>query len=74
MLRRLQTRAWGGVRAGQGRPLALLVALVLALLLARGGDGALPDCVSRCSMHTRCSCRASGFPVLSISSILMKRR
>lgn len=42
MLRRLQTRAWGGVRAGQGRPLALLVALVLALLLARGGDGALP--------------------------------
>jgi serine phosphatase RsbU (regulator of sigma subunit) len=42
MLRRLQTRAWGGVRAGQGRPLALLVALVLALLLARGGDGPLP--------------------------------
>ncbi|MYM22081.1 SpoIIE family protein phosphatase [Duganella sp. FT135W] len=42
MLRRLQTRAWGGVRAGQGRPLALLVALVLAVLLARGGDGPLP--------------------------------
>jgi serine phosphatase RsbU (regulator of sigma subunit) len=42
MLRRLQTRAWGGVRAGQGRPLALLLAVVLALLLARGGDGPLP--------------------------------
>lgn len=42
MLRRLQTRAWGGVRAGQGRPLALLVALLLALLLASGGDGPLP--------------------------------
>jgi serine phosphatase RsbU (regulator of sigma subunit) len=42
MLRRLQTRAWGGVRAGQGRPLALMLAVVLALLLARGGDGPLP--------------------------------
>ncbi|SHM72880.1 Serine phosphatase RsbU, regulator of sigma subunit [Duganella sacchari] len=42
MLRQLQTRAWGGIRAGQGRPLALLLALVLALLLARGGDGPLP--------------------------------
>jgi len=42
MLRRLQTRAWGGVRAGQGRPLALLLAVILAVLLARGGDGPLP--------------------------------
>jgi serine phosphatase RsbU (regulator of sigma subunit) len=42
MLRRLQTRAWGGVRAGQGRPLALLLAFVLAVLLAQGGDGQLP--------------------------------
>jgi serine phosphatase RsbU (regulator of sigma subunit) len=42
MLRRLQIRASGGVRAGHGRPLALLLALVLALLLARGGDGPLP--------------------------------
>lgn len=42
MLRRLKMRAWGGVRAGHGRPLALLLAVVLALLLAVGGDGPLP--------------------------------
>ncbi|NVM78290.1 serine phosphatase RsbU (regulator of sigma subunit) [Duganella sp. SG902] len=42
MPRRLLIRAWSGVRAGQGRPLALLLAVALALLLARGGDGPLP--------------------------------
>ena len=42
MLQRLQTQALGGVRAGQGRPLALLLAGLLALALAAGGDGPLP--------------------------------
>lgn len=42
MLRRLLIRAWSGVRAGQGRPLALLLMVALALLLTRGGDGPLP--------------------------------
>ncbi|MRW89609.1 SpoIIE family protein phosphatase [Duganella sp. FT80W] len=42
MPRRLLIRAWGGVRAGQGRPMALLLLMALALLLARGGDGPLP--------------------------------
>jgi len=43
MLLRLQTQALGGVRAGQGRPLALVLACLLALALAIGGDGPLPS-------------------------------
>ncbi|ELX08803.1 putative chase2 sensor protein [Janthinobacterium sp. HH01] len=43
MLLRLQTQALGGVRAGQGRPLALVLAALLALALAIGGDGPLPS-------------------------------
>ncbi|OFA07130.1 CHASE2 domain-containing protein [Duganella sp. HH101] len=43
MLLRLQTQALGGVRAGQGRPLALVLAALLALALAVGGDGPLPS-------------------------------
>ena len=42
MLRRLQTRSLGGLRAGQGRPLALVVAALLALALSAPGDGPLP--------------------------------
>ncbi|MBV6322003.1 CHASE2 domain-containing protein [Duganella violaceipulchra] len=43
MLLRLQTQALGGVRAGQGRPLALVLACLLAMALAAGGDGLLPQ-------------------------------
>jgi len=42
MLRRLQTRSLGGLRAGQGRPLALAIAVLLAWALATPGDGPLP--------------------------------
>jgi len=42
MLRRLQTRGLGGLRAGQGRPLALVMTCLLALLLLVPGDGAAP--------------------------------
>ena len=44
MLRRLFIAVRGGVRAGQGRPLALLLAAVLALALGLwpGADGPLP--------------------------------
>jgi serine phosphatase RsbU (regulator of sigma subunit)/CHASE2 domain-containing sensor protein len=42
MPRRLQTRVLGGLRAGQGRPLALVLAGLLALALAIGDDGPLP--------------------------------
>jgi serine phosphatase RsbU (regulator of sigma subunit)/CHASE2 domain-containing sensor protein len=42
MLRRLQTRSLGGLRAGQGRPLALGIAVLLAWALAAPGDGPLP--------------------------------
>ncbi|WP_343731594.1 CHASE2 domain-containing protein [Duganella sp.] len=42
MLRRLLISAWSGVRAGQGRPLALLLTVALAWLLTGGGDGPLP--------------------------------
>ncbi|CAN7553698.1 CHASE2 domain-containing protein [Duganella sp. LjRoot269] len=43
MLQRLQTRVLGGLRAGQGRPLALVLAGLLALALSIGGDGPLPQ-------------------------------
>ncbi|WP_332852389.1 CHASE2 domain-containing protein [Duganella sp. S19_KUP01_CR8] len=43
MLLRLQTQALGGVRAGQGRPLALVLAALLAVALTVGGDGLLPQ-------------------------------
>lgn len=43
MLLRLRTRALGGIRAGQGRPLALVLACLLAAALAAGGDGLLPQ-------------------------------
>jgi serine phosphatase RsbU (regulator of sigma subunit)/CHASE2 domain-containing sensor protein len=43
MLQRLQTRVLGGLRAGQGRPLALVLAALLALALSIGGDGPLPQ-------------------------------
>ena len=39
MLRRLQSHGMGGLRAGQGRPLALAVMALLALALAMPGDG-----------------------------------
>ncbi len=42
MLRRLQTRSLGGLRAGQGRPLALVVTALLAFALALPGEGPLP--------------------------------
>jgi len=41
MLRRLQSHGMGGLRAGQGRPLALAVMALLALVLAMPGDGPL---------------------------------
>ncbi|RFP11054.1 CHASE2 domain-containing protein [Duganella sp. BJB488] len=43
MLLRLRTKALGGIRAGQGRPLALVLAGLLAVALAAGGDGVLPQ-------------------------------
>lgn len=43
MLLRLRTKVLGGIRAGQGRPLALVLACLLAAALAAGGDGALPQ-------------------------------
>ena len=43
MLRRLQSHGMGGLRAGQGRPLALVVMLLLAAALAMPGDGPLPS-------------------------------
>lgn len=42
MLRRLRTHGLGGLRAGQGKPLACMLALLLALALACPGDGPLP--------------------------------
>lgn len=42
MLRDLQTKSLGGLRAGQGRPLALALSLLLACALAAPGDGPLP--------------------------------
>jgi serine phosphatase RsbU (regulator of sigma subunit)/CHASE2 domain-containing sensor protein len=42
MLRRLQTRTLDSLRAGQGRPLALVLAALLAAALALPGDGPLP--------------------------------
>ena len=42
MLERLQTKSLVGLRAGQGRPLAAVLSVLLALLLALPGDGALP--------------------------------
>ena len=41
MLRRLRSHGMGGLRAGQGRPLALVVMAFLALALAIPGDGPL---------------------------------
>ena len=43
MLRRLQSHGLEGLRAGQGRPLAIVVMALLALALAMPGDGPLPS-------------------------------
>lgn len=42
MLRHLQTTSLGGLRAGQGRPLAVALSVLLACALAAPGDGPLP--------------------------------